>query len=1439
MKRPISQAIIFGFILALLAPIALAATFSFSPSPLGTVFSIPERSNFSYDLNSSVNDSLLRFSQQQTNLSTLQINNATGMITYTPPSLDIGYHSDGVIFIAENQSDSLDFITTKVFFNITNVNDAPNASSYSPSSFSPSMTENSTLLFNITATDSDLSYGDTINISWYIDSGLVQTILSNETINSTLNFTTGFCNASVYNVTAIITDSSNSTNVLTWMLTVTNVNRAPVFNRTISNISWFEDTNLTDNLTLSDYFYDLDSMQCVGTNRDNLTYISNISINTPTVNVSIHSNTSNTSFYPHLNFAGNISIFFTAMDAYSNTTSNAVLLTVNNTADAPNISNLTNMTAPVNVLFTRFINATDPDVEYGDNLTWYTNSTIFNITKFNSTYSVINFTPTNGQIGVYSVLISVNDSTNLTAFGVISFAIQNNTAPAFLHISDQNSTQGSLFRMNVSAYDFDDDNMTFSTNSTLFSISAYNTSMGVVEFTPSNSDIGNYTFLFTVTDSKGATDSQAINFSVYNTNDAPTLDLLSSPVFVKVNRTLLLSVGGADIDIQWGDILTFYTNNSLFNMTNVSSISALLNFTPSYDDVGNHSVLFSVRDAQFANASQAIVIVVTNSTLPVITFIGNHSVSEDSLINITINVTDLDGDAINFTINQTLLNITNFTFSNLSSTRSFLAGTPAQEDVGVYTFQVNATDPDGHISIEYFDLTVTYTDDRPILQSIPNQSVSQDSNYLYNFTAYDEEIVSFGTPLNLTFYSNSTLYGFNFTQRINSTSMLVNFTPSNLQVGVYSINITVSDSNSNDSLVFVLNVTNVNDAPSIADYLPLNSTPVIAENSSLIFSANASDTDFAYGDNLSVSWYLDSVNQTSGIIRAYGAENVSSTWNFNPSFCIAGYHNVTAVFKDSSNSTASVYWNVSVGNVNRLPEFGVKRHTLQSDFLSGTFSNASGYNSTGNVTLFEFSAQNYSATGTFTSALIDFGSKFRFSSDINVTYLQRIEMDSIAPENTSISLQYRTSLDGSDFTNWSDETNITPIIPDQHTVRYLQYRINLYSNTGTNLTPTLQEVRVRYTIANISIIQNTRYTGIIDLADYLVDPDRAECSGANQDSLAMSVQGNSSILMSFSSSSITLLEISDFTGTETLYFTANDTYNLTLSDPVVFTVVPNVGGSIPSSSSSSSSSSGGGGSSGSSTQIQTKIVIKNITKPISLNIITPKPLVVYNNDTVSVPITLTNRENFSLSDIHMSASLPNSSITYSYSLDYIEELAPGESIDTLLTLNAFRNAGTYEVVINANVSNPEYIGTASFFVSSIELGSFNQSQFNTRITFARDLVTSNPSCLELEEQLRLAQAAAERNDYAAAEKILVQTISDCKYLLSLNGAVPEQPGQILLQDRLVRLLRNVWVMGAVITFGILLAGLIIYRFLQKTALSERKYSPEEEEIAAILGLKKK
>jgi len=148
---------------------------------------------------------------------------------------------------------------------------------------------------------------------------------------------------------------------------------------------------------------------------------------------------------------------------------------------------------------------------------------------------------------------------------------------------------------------------------------------GIISFTPTNKQVGNWSVIITTTDTEGAYDSRSIVFSIENSNDPP----VCGPVVTKVmteGETFQLHLAARDPDMDarlvdgnlsvdpdealtWGGGLPGHE---------VDPVSGLFEYTATNDDARNHTLIvtFNVTDAQGASDSIRVAFRVRNVVQP-------------------------------------------------------------------------------------------------------------------------------------------------------------------------------------------------------------------------------------------------------------------------------------------------------------------------------------------------------------------------------------------------------------------------------------------------------------------------------------------------------------------------------------------------------------------------------------------------------------------------------------------------------------------------------------------------------------------------------------------------------------------------------------------------------------------------------------------------------
>lgn len=1402
-----------------LAAISLAAADApyFDPPINDIVFNMSQGDNFYFDVNASdpENDSL-RFeyiSYMNNSLknywNTFRINNLTGEINFTPDNDDVTYpYGHGslrsvLVLVIDSTSNSE---IAWLYFNITNINDLPNITFYEPEETIFSMYENDSrnFTFNYDATDPDIPYGDYLNATWFI-TGYIDDIYYDAepyTFNKSWRYTPGFCDAGTKNITLRVNDSFANLSVVEWEVTVLDVNREPTFSGVIENITMEEDTELINNISLDMFFSDPDD-EC-GSNIIVYTVNGN---NNSNVFINISNSTDhNVSFIPARNWHGFEIINFTRFDGYNYTTSNNIVLNVTNMPDEPVIENISNQTAHAFAPFWFQVNASSPDCI--DCLTYYDNTSLFDIV---SDTGLIYFTPDDTTIGNFSIMINVTEG-GYNVFTTFNLEIINNSRPYIYPIEDQFGQQGTPKTIVVDGFDPEGDNLVFSTNySNLGNPTQINETAASFSFTPNqfDADIGNISIMVWANDSYGASYSRAFNLSILDINNVP--EFIEEPAYfiIKLNHTYSIQLNASDDDF---DTLLFTHNSTVLDFPNFDmDTSGLITIAPNETDLGNHTVRINVSDSPTADFPLSTVIdvlfIVTPNRAPSIMPLGQQNATENQNFVLQVNATDPDEDALEFFTNISL----NFSSSGLFNF------TPNQSMVGLHNITVNVTDNDGGWDTITFLLYIEQTNDAPYFEP-PLENYTEWSNVFegslteifVNATDEEDDDLIF----NSTFLLGETVFEI---AKIGRDRALINFTPNQSMIGNYSVNISVSDGFLSTSVVINFTINDRNDPPMILEIYPYGTplSPITilewrdksdfpdnitiinaSESHSLLFNHTSYDD---MTENLTSRWLLDG-----------NLVSTESYWTYEIDYSSEGWHNITLIINDSEYYD-NMTWQINITNVNRPPAFGLKSYSEEVDFSEGEFYQT---NSTSLGIMLENFSGVYYTSGTYTSEVIDMGIRFAFG---------RIEWDANIPEGTNISIATSTSNSPlSGWSNWSyvaDAAMVNSSIINSSTARYLKFMIGLDTNNSL-YSPEVSSLAINYVIDNLTQIE--KYYTIenssdqwLDLDDFFSDPDG--------DLLNYSYEGSGDEgivtiwIESWNENRVGIRSNSD--GIYYVTFTASDPEGNAVSSNLVrltFTNDP-----------TQDSDSGTGTSSITRTVLHE--VPKEVDKYVNLDIIVPEAMTTYQNSTIVSPINIVNTGDKTLTGIDLSAATNITGVELEFTTTHIDSLGAGESQKTNLIITSPDFLGSYEITVTADVKDPMFSDTAKIVMTTLEKGSLNQTQLNTKITFTRDLLLSNPECLELNELLTEASAEVEAGNYVRANELIEETIRYCRYLVTSKESVKEAPS--LFETIYMRIFnltskRQLLIFGSVVVgvFMVLTLSLVIEKIKVKKDIKKRKES---------------
>jgi hypothetical protein len=448
-----------------------------------------------------------------------------------------------------------------------------------------------------------------------------------------------------------------------------------------------------------------------------------------------------------------------------------IRIVVTNTNRAPVLDPIGDKTVNESYLLEFVITANDLD---GDVLT-YAASNLPDGATFDSDTREFSWAPGFDQEGTYpDIHFEVNDS-ELTDWENITIVVNTtNRAPVLDSIGDRSIDENSLLEFVITANDSDGDSLAYSA-SNLPAGAAFDSDTRRFSWTPGFDQEGTYPDIhFEVNDSELA-DYEGITIVVTNTDRAPVLDPIGDKTTVE-DSPLEFVITASDPD---GDSLAYSASNlpdgAIFNPH-----TQIFLWTPGFDQEGTYpDIHFEVNDSELTDYEDITIVVTNTDRAPVLNYIGDRSIDENSPLEFVITASDPDGDSLAYSAS----NLPAGAVFN-SSTQVF-SWTPDFNQEGTYPnihFEVN----DSELT-DYEDITIVVnnTDRPPVLNYIGNKTVVEDSLLEFTITASDPDGDSLA-------YSASNLpAGAVF----NSSTQVFSWTPDFDQEGTYpNIHFEVNDS---------------------------------------------------------------------------------------------------------------------------------------------------------------------------------------------------------------------------------------------------------------------------------------------------------------------------------------------------------------------------------------------------------------------------------------------------------------------------------------------------------------------------------------------------------------------------------------------------------------------------------------------------------------------
>jgi len=1024
------------------------------------------------------------------------------------------------------------------------------------------------------------------------------------------------------------------------------------------------------------------------------------------------------------------------------------------------------------------VNTSDPD---GDQVS-YSSINLPAGASFNTVTGVFQWTPNASDVGSHVVtFIGLDNQTpekGSTAKD-ITFTVQEvNDNPVFNpSLTDQTATEGVSFTYDVAATDEESDYpLSFSLQTDLTDLVINQTSNTTATITfvlghPVFEDKGNHTVNVTVNDTRNGSTTSSFVLEVIPVNQKPKLYVPNAsgtqgqPFYVLINAT--------DKDVN--DTLTFGVNSNC-TLTNPWSITKLdqvtqgnitfsnasIDLTLTNNHVACKSVNISVTDGK-ETTYVALTFNLTNVNDPPVIHENSTDPSNSDGSNITlqtayanaqykyvVNATDPDslvegGEVLTFSDNTSLFEI--------NQTTGVIIFNALESDIGNYSVLITVTDDQGLNDSKVMLLTVK-NNSAPVINPLGNVSCAEDIRCVIFITASDAD------GDNVTFQSNSSVFEIN---AYNNTAAVLNKTFNQSFVGNYSVTINATDSRgATSSINFTFTINNTNDAPVI--YPPVTFPTVIVATHSVNVQVTSDDEDrllFGGAERLTYNNTFILGKQLFNITTEFNPLTNKSIGviQFTPGLGDVGNYSVNITVIDPHNATDSQIVNFTVLNKTNPPNITkIKPYGLPVS----------------NATVFSF-ANTSLFPGRNTSVTI--------LENTNVTFNHTTVDDTTAYENLTFTWKIgnatvATTHAYTKFFNYfsAGEFNLTLTVEDDR----------LENSTWTWYV-TVQNVNrppvLHSNLENVTIDSTETFVNYLYLRDelrFLDDDDdpngnsRIDDNETNRLSFTVTSCDVANITITGVTVRFTPLQI----GTCEVVFNATDPEGASAASNPVFINVTAVPNGTQSTVIVTVPSGGGGGGGGGAASI---VIPRNVEveTPEPLNIIAPGEVTIYRNRSIVIPVFLENNWNKSLKNVDITAFTNATGVKLGFDKTHFSELKPREKQRLELVVSGYRLGENFEILLNATVEDPEFTDTALILVNSIEQTDKGE-EVEVKVTFARDLLSKNKECQELNELLGRAEAASSKRDYSEALKMLDTIINGCKYLMSKTELSVEEPKQVKL-----------------------------------------------------------
>ncbi len=398
-----------------------------------------------------------------------------------------------------------------------------------------------------------------------------------------------------------------------------------------------------------------------------------------------------------------------------------------------------------------------------------------------------------------------------------------NNSPILTTIGNKNIDEFATLSFTVEATDIDGQTLQFTTSS-LPANASFDDVFKTLTFIPDEAQGGiTYNITFTVSDGV-FTDEETITINVKEMNNPPTPQ---EDKFV-TNEDADLTMSASELLANDSDPDNANDDLAIVSVANPSHGSVLISankiiFTPSLNYFGPAGFSYTVTDGSLTNTATVTITISPVNDVPTAAD-DSITTNEDTLIDIDLSGSDIDGDSLTYAI---VSGVSHGTLGAISGNQ--IAYTPSADYQGTDSFTYKVNDGQVDSLMATVSATITSVNDAPTLETIGNKSIDELATLTFTAKATDPDSTG------LTYSLENAPTG----ATINSTTGVFAFTPTEAQgPGTYTFTVKVTDGISPDSEEIMITVNEVNITP-----VAQEGSTSTDEDTSKIITLVATDSD--------------------------------------------------------------------------------------------------------------------------------------------------------------------------------------------------------------------------------------------------------------------------------------------------------------------------------------------------------------------------------------------------------------------------------------------------------------------------------------------------------------------------------------------------------------------------------------------------------------------